>query len=121
MRELRFSGLESTLGPWSLPKILGLWAQCLPQPSRLAVPSDSWALDHLKNLQEYGWAYPNLQHLRLLGGEWKPQLVELLANRRAESAVEAIETIVLENIHVGPQHLEAMKALVNEVVVETLE
>ncbi|KAG8914728.1 hypothetical protein FRC00_011276 [Tulasnella sp. 408] len=117
-RELCFAGTESPMGPWSLPKIMDLWSQRLPRLSRLTVPSNSWALDRLTTPQpEYGWAYPNLQRLRLVGGGWQSTLVELTENRRGESTVKTIETIVLENIHVEPQNLEALGGLVGELVV----
>ncbi|KIO33633.1 hypothetical protein M407DRAFT_17594 [Tulasnella calospora MUT 4182] len=120
MRELRFAGPESTFSPWSLPKILGLWSQRLPRLSSLAIPTDSWALDHLTSFQsEYGWAYPNLQRLRLSGGEWQSKLEGPLAKRRDEPAVKHIKNIVLDGFHVEPKDLEALKALVNEVIVET--
>ncbi|KIO33631.1 hypothetical protein M407DRAFT_241004 [Tulasnella calospora MUT 4182] len=119
MRELRFAGRESTFGPWSLPKVLGLWSQRLPHLSSLAVPSDSWALDHLtKSQPEHGWAYPNLQRLRLLGGKWQSKLVELAKNRRDEPSVKTIESIGLEDIYVEPRDLSTLKELVGEVVVE---
>lgn len=97
---------------------MDLWSQRLPRLSRLAVPSNSWALDRLTTPQpEYGWAYPDLQRLRLLGGEWQTKLVELAENRRGEATVKTIEAIVLERIHVEPQNLEALGELVREVVV----
>ncbi|KAG9048062.1 hypothetical protein FS837_000833 [Tulasnella sp. UAMH 9824] len=117
-RELSFAGTESPVGPRSLPKIMELWPQRLPRLSRLAVPSDPWALDRLKTSQpEYGWAYPELQRLRLLGGEWQSKLIELAENRRRESTVKTIEAIVLEDVHVEPQNLKALEELVSEVVV----
>ncbi|KIO33632.1 hypothetical protein M407DRAFT_17593 [Tulasnella calospora MUT 4182] len=120
-RELRFSGQESARGRWSLPKIPRLFTERLPYISRLAVPSAPWALEYLANPEpRHGWVSPHLQHLRLLGGEWQPKLVELLKNRRDEPDVKIIETIVLENVHVNPSNLEILTELVGEVVVETL-
>ncbi|KAG8919728.1 hypothetical protein FRC01_001145, partial [Tulasnella sp. 417] len=120
-RELRFSGEEFVMyrASWSLLELSELFAQRLLHLSRLAVPSAPWALEYLKNPKpDHGWVSPNLRHLRLLGGGWQPNLLELLENRRHEPAVKTIERIILENIDVEPQDLQALKELVSEVVVE---
>ncbi|KAG9048063.1 hypothetical protein FS837_000834 [Tulasnella sp. UAMH 9824] len=119
-RELRFSSERSSDAELSLPKLANVFTQRLPRLSRLAVPSVPWVLAYLTDPEpEHGCISPNLQHLRQLGGEWQPRLLELLESRRREPGVKTIETIVLENARVDPSNLEALKELVGEVVVET--
>ncbi|KAG8895568.1 hypothetical protein FRC01_012311, partial [Tulasnella sp. 417] len=85
----------------------------------LTVPNAPWELEYLTNPKlNYGWVSPNLERLRLLGGEWQPKLLELLENRREAPEVKTIETIVLEHVSVDAKSLKALKQLVKEVVVE---
>lgn len=116
-RELCFSPENTSFSDWSLSKIIGPWGQRLPHLSHLAIPSSSWTLDTLTHRPPEGeWAYPNLQHLRLLGSEWQSGLVDLARNRQNEPTVKTLESLVLERINAEPQSLEELKALVGEVL-----
>ncbi|KAG9012165.1 hypothetical protein FRB90_006814 [Tulasnella sp. 427] len=117
-RELRLIPLSWSPPQYRTPMAVGLWGRSLPQLTRLTVPNELWALELLATAQEDGgWSYPSMQRLGVLGGGWQPKLVELVENRRRDANVKTIETVVLEDVKVDQKDLDALRKVVNEVVV----
>ncbi|KAG8994914.1 hypothetical protein FRB90_000302 [Tulasnella sp. 427] len=94
------------------------WGISLVGLSKLAIPNSSNYLQPLTAPQEGGsWLFPNLQQLRVTGGVWQPQLLDLVKIRHEKSAVETLNIITLKDIDVDEEEIDMLRELVEVLVV----
>ncbi|KAG8976785.1 hypothetical protein FRC05_003135 [Tulasnella sp. 425] len=113
-RELDLS--ETGGGKHVVSSIFLPWGVRLVGLSRLAISNFPEFLKPLIEPQEKGgWVFPGLQHLRIVGGEWEPLLLDLVRVRRDEPAVRTIESVILKNVDVNEASLDRLRSLVSQV------